>query len=172
MSLNETKKRCDIQIKCKNLQHFMAICIEFLNKKDQPEEIPAAEPAALRESFLWAPLSNNEPTILATEAPISTLGPSGPNELPVPRVTQAAIAFKIGSTAAFILDDKILSVWTSRAPRNVFNKLTTNPPKAGTKITCCHTTSVGSSLNHKAPRCGIPFQQKSRISWTWLISVD
>lgn len=72
---------------------------------DQPEEIPAADPAAARESFLLGFLSNEVPTPLAMEVPISTLGPSGPREFPVPRVTQAATAFKNGLNAAFILLD-------------------------------------------------------------------
>lgn len=65
-------------------------------EKCQPEEIPAADPAATRDTFLLELLSNKELTPLAMDAPISTLGPSGPNEFPVPRVTQAATAFKNG----------------------------------------------------------------------------
>jgi hypothetical protein len=43
---------------------------------------------------------------------------------------------------------------------------TTRPPKAGTSITLFHVSSIGASLNHEAPRSGIPSHNKSRISCT------
>ena len=69
-------------------------------RNDEPEEIPAADPAAIRERFVWGYLSNKVAIPLAMEVPISTLGPSGPKELPVPRVTQAERAFMNGRKAA------------------------------------------------------------------------
>jgi hypothetical protein len=47
---------------------------------------------------------------------------------------------------------------------NVFNPPTTTPPVTGTNITLCHTSLIGSSLSHEAPRKGIPSQNMSRIS--------
>jgi len=101
---------------------------------------------------------------LATEVPISTLGPSGPKEFPVPKVTQAAIVFKTGLKTDLTDDVQFPCVETSSVARKVFKKLTSKPPEAGTKITRCQITPMGSSLNHEAPRDGIPSQQKSRIS--------
>ena len=61
--------------------------------------MPAAAPAATRESYLFKLLSAKVPTPLAIDAPISTLGPSGPKEFPVPIVTQAAIVLRKGRYA-------------------------------------------------------------------------
>lgn len=134
---------------------------------NKPEAIPAADPAALRESFFLAPLSKKAPTPLATETPISTLGPSGPNEFPVPKVTQAATVLRTGFIADLMFDMAVPSAESSRADRSMFNKLTIRPPTAGTKTTRTHLVSMGSSLNHVAPRPGISPQLKSRISCTY-----
>lgn len=131
------------------------------NMGNKPEAIPAADPAALSDSFLRPPLSSRAPTPLATDVPISTLGPSGPKEFPVPNVTQAAIVFKTGSNTDLTDDVQLPSVETSRVARKAFKKLTTKPPQAGTKITRCQCTPMGSS---EAARYGIPSQQRSRIS--------
>uniref|UniRef100_A0A7C9F855 Uncharacterized protein n=1 Tax=Opuntia streptacantha TaxID=393608 RepID=A0A7C9F855_OPUST len=60
-----------------------------------PEASPAADPAATRGTFLLV-APNKLAMPLAIEEPISTLGPSGPNEFPVPRVIHAATVFKNG----------------------------------------------------------------------------
>ncbi|MFS7963815.1 hypothetical protein Hanom_Chr08g00742751 [Helianthus anomalus] len=55
----------------------------------KPEAMPAAAPAATRailRSLLFS-IINEHP--FAHDFPISTLGPSGPNEQPVPKVTAA-----------------------------------------------------------------------------------
>ncbi len=126
--------------------------IQIKRRSDQPEEIPAADPTATRESFLWGFLSNKVPTPLAMEAPISTLGPSGPNELPVPRVTQAASVFKNGRNADLTLSNRenemagagggeeSWSTCRAGAVRSRFKKLTMRPPQAGTKMTCIQIT--------------------------------
>lgn len=123
--------------------------IVLRRRSDQPEEIPAADPAASRERFLWEFLSNKVRTPLAMEVPISTLGPSGPKELPVPRVTQAASAFKNGRNADLTLSsrenemagtggggEESWSTCRAGAFRSRFKKLTMRPPQAGTKMTC------------------------------------
>lgn len=129
--------------------------IIFKRSNDQPEAIPAADPAATRESFLFGLLSNKVPTPLAMEVPISTLGPSGPKEFPVPRVTQAATAFKNGLNEALTLlgsesemvgaeegggEESCWSDCREGSARSRFNKLTMRPPQAGTKMTCFHIT--------------------------------
>lgn len=135
-------------------------------KKCQPDEIPAAEPEATRDSFLSSLFSNNAPIPLAMDAPISTLGPSGPNEFPVPRVTAAATALKNGLSTAFKLDGRITPEEGSRLFLMLFNTPTITPPQTGTNITRSQIFSRGSSLNQDAPREGIPSQKKSRISCT------
>lgn len=58
-------------------------------KGEIPEEIPAAAPAAIRVfilSLLFAIIKENP---WAHDLPMSTLGPSGPKEQPVPKVTAA-----------------------------------------------------------------------------------
>lgn len=120
-------------------------------EEDKPAAIPAADPAALSESFLLAPLSKKVPTPLAMETPISTLGPSGPNEFPVPKVTQAAAVFRIGFSADLMFNMAVPSAESSNEVRITFNKLTIRPPTAGTKTTRPHLVSMGSSLNHVAP---------------------
>lgn len=85
------------------------------------------------------------------EVPISTLGPSGPKELPVPRVTQAASAFKNGCNADLTLllsrenemavagggggGEESWSTCRAGAVRSRLKKLTMRPPQAGTKMT-------------------------------------
>jgi hypothetical protein len=119
----------------------------------KPAERPAADPAARRGSILAVVKRGVEAIHLATELPISTLGPSGPRELPVPKVTEAAIAFKKGREVGLELERRLM-------------RETTRPPKAGTSITLFHVSSIGASLNHEAPRSGIPSHNKSRISCT------
>jgi hypothetical protein len=60
----------------------------------KPEEIPAADPVATRDNLVPLLQCNTFPIPCAIDEPISTLGPSGPSELPVPRVTVAATAFR------------------------------------------------------------------------------
>jgi len=61
---------------------------------------PAPEPAARRGMRRLCLLLNNRPSALAVERPISTEGPSGPREHPVPRVMAAAVARRTGAVAA------------------------------------------------------------------------
>lgn len=111
----------------------------------KPAERPAAEPAARRGMIVEEVKKGVDAIHLAMDFPISTLGPSGPKELPVPKVTEAAIAFKNGLELEMSL-----------------RRETTTPPNAGTSITLFHL--IGDSLNHDAPRLGIPSHNKSRIS--------
>uniref|UniRef100_A0A2P2KC38 Chloride channel protein n=1 Tax=Rhizophora mucronata TaxID=61149 RepID=A0A2P2KC38_RHIMU len=83
------------------------------------------------------------------DVPISTLGPSGPRELPVPRVKRAAVALRKGTNAASRLE-----LWSraGRADRSVLRMLTIKPPKTGNRTTRVLVESRGSSLNQDAPR--------------------
>ena len=127
------------------------------------DEIPAADPAATRDSFFPPSQSNTFPNPLAIEEPISTLGPSGPKELPVPSVKDAATAFNNGLIALFALDIGPSELVLTEI-LNAFNPPTITPPLTGTNITLCQTSLIGSSLSHEAPREGIPSQKMSRIS--------
>lgn len=65
----------------------------------KPEAIPAADPAAIRailRSLLFSIISAHP---IAQDLPISTLGPSGPNEHPVPKVIAAWMALIAGKIA-------------------------------------------------------------------------
>jgi hypothetical protein len=57
------------------------------------------------------------PRALAVERPISTLGPSGPNEHPVPKVMAAAVARKTGAAAARIC--RLVDAFRSTAARTL-----------------------------------------------------
>ena len=59
----------------------------------KPALNPAAPPAANNPNLFGATDGNAAPTRSATAAPISTLGPSGPSEHPVPSVIAAAAVF-------------------------------------------------------------------------------
>lgn len=58
--------------------------------------MPAAAPAATRAIFLSLLFSIISENPFAHDFPISTLGPSGPKEQPVPKVTAAWMAFIVG----------------------------------------------------------------------------
>lgn len=60
------------------------------------EVSPAPEPAATNDSSLRCLLFSTVPRPRAAALPISTLGPSGPKEFPVPKVIAAAVAFSRG----------------------------------------------------------------------------
>ena len=69
----------------------------------------APAPSRSRSASVWLPKKPPEPPeedvvaswrLPAIEAPISTLGPSGPSDAPAPRVTTAAAAFSAGRAAA------------------------------------------------------------------------
>mmetsp|Transcript_8909 Transcript_8909/g.40461 ORF Transcript_8909/g.40461 Transcript_8909/m.40461 type:complete len:231 (-) Transcript_8909:465-1157(-) len=68
-----------------------------------PALMPAAEPAAMSPSlcavFAEDVMFASSLTPPATDAPISTDGPSGPSEAPLPRVTTAAAALSTGLNA-------------------------------------------------------------------------
>lgn len=59
--------------------------------------LPAPDPAARRGTNLLFLLLKTLPKPLAKDLPISTLGPSGPKEHPVPSVIAAALALKNGA---------------------------------------------------------------------------
>lgn len=143
---------------------------EVGKKENKPDEIPAADPEAIRDNLFPLFHPNTWETPLAIAEPISTLGPSGPKELPVPRVTEAAMAFKKGLNALLTSDVRkpfLLSLdGVLRRSLSVLRMLTRTPPQTGTSITLCQTRLMGSSLNHEAPREGNPSQNKSRISCT------
>lgn len=61
--------------------------------------IPAPDPAASRGTSLLFLLRKTLPRARAQERPISTLGPSGPREQPVPRVIAAAPVLRKGAIA-------------------------------------------------------------------------
>lgn len=95
----------------------------------KPAARPAADPAARRGRILAEVKKGVEAIHLAMELPISTLGPSGPKELPVPRVTEAAIAFKKGREMKLELESE-----------RRLRRETKSPPKAGTSITLFHVS--------------------------------
>lgn len=132
-------------------------------KQDSPDAIPAADPAATRASFFPPSNLNTFPNPLAIDEPISTLGPSGPKEFPVPRVKDAAMAFKNGLKAPFILDIVSFELVAIEL-LNVLNTPTIMPPLTGTSITLCQISPMDSSLSHEAPLNGMPSQKRSRIS--------
>lgn len=125
--------------------------------------MPAADPAATRDSFFPPSHPNTFPNPFAIADPISTLGPSGPRELPVPRVKDAATAFRNGLNTPFILETEP-SEFVLIELLSVFSPPTMMPPLTGTNITLCQISAVGSSLSHEAPRSGMPSQSRSRIS--------
>ena len=59
------------------------------NTTNVPEAIPDAVPATTRATFLALLFSIINENPLAHDFPMSTLGPSGPEEQPVPKVTAA-----------------------------------------------------------------------------------
>ena len=61
---------------------------------------PAPDPAASRGNRRRCLLRSTLPRALAVDLPISTLGPSGPSEQPLPRVMAAAVARSTGANAA------------------------------------------------------------------------
>jgi hypothetical protein len=66
------------------------------NQSKIPEAIPAADPAATRailRSLLFSIIAAHP---YAQDLPISTLGPSGPREHPVPKVMAAWMALDCG----------------------------------------------------------------------------
>ena len=125
--------------------------------------MPAADPAATRDILFPPSHPKTFPNPFAIAEPISTLGPSGPKELPVPSVKDAATAFKNGLNTPFI-PDTVPSEFVLIELLSVFNPPTMMPPLTGTSITLCQISAVGSSLSQEAPRNGMPSQRRSRIS--------
>ena len=88
------------------LANFPSISIQMRGKNFNkynylgiPEAIPAADPAAIRailRSLLFSIISAHP---IAQDLPISTLGPSGPSEHPVPKVIAAWMALIVGKIA-------------------------------------------------------------------------
>lgn len=69
----------------------------------KPAATPAPDPAATRDVNCRCGSRNTELRPFATDLPISTLGPSGPREAPVPRVTAAAMERATGRVIKSIL---------------------------------------------------------------------
>ena len=61
---------------------------------------PAPDPAASRGKRRLCLLRRTLPSARAVDLPISTLGPSGPSEQPLPKVIAAAVALRTGANTA------------------------------------------------------------------------
>ena len=81
-----------------------SLFLGFLQRVLLPEvlsqALPAPDPAASRGNRRRCLLRSTLPRALAVDLPISTLGPSGPSEQPLPRVMAAAVARSTGARAA------------------------------------------------------------------------
>lgn len=135
-----------------------------------PEEMPAAAPAATSAIFLSLLCSINCENPFAVDFPISTLGPSGPNEQPVPNVTAAWIAFTVGKIPArkskpCVWEEVDCFIWS-----NISNKPhimpTMTPPVTGTKRIRCHVSANLWIRSQAAPSIGVPAHTHSCIICT------
>ncbi len=110
---------------------------------------------------------------------MSTLGPSGPREQPVPRVTAACIALITGLSPAsqwLLFWPPKLSFWnsriTSRTSSMEWNVPTTIPPTTGTSRIRCHVIVSFCFLNHTAPSSGVPAHAALCIQCTCVHKIE
>lgn len=140
----------------------LPFCNPPLNEKLKtiPEAIPAAAPAATRAIRLSRLFSIISEHALAHDLPISTLGPSGPNEQPVPKVTAAWIAFTVGKMAPRKLIPCLCPCFTSFSCSNISSNPciipTTTPPVTGISSILCQVSANLCRRSHAAPSLGVP----------------
>mmetsp|Transcript_7606 Transcript_7606/g.14312 ORF Transcript_7606/g.14312 Transcript_7606/m.14312 type:complete len:218 (-) Transcript_7606:424-1077(-) len=123
----------------------------------KPAATPPAAPQAKSKSACFAVMfGNNWVDARATAAPSSTAGPSGPSELPVPRVTAAEAVrtnwARIGTLAP--LAARSLSTKGFSGPPRTLSPETASPPRAGiaaiTKLLACKSARRGRKLKNSS----------------------
>lgn len=132
--------------------------------------MPAAAPAATRAIFLSLLFSIIKENPLAHDFPISTLGPSGPKEPPVPKVTAAWMAFTVGKTPErksnpCPFEELDCFIWSSISSKPCIIP-TITPPVTGIKRILCQVSANLCKRSHAAPSFGVPAHAHSWITCT------
>ena len=114
----------------------------------KPAAKPAATPAATRAFWAWGDRLPRRATQRPIFPPLSTLGPSGPREAPLPKLTDAPSSRWKGSLGLAVTAPSAIAIRLGRpgprSPEKRRIRPTTKPPRVGTTTTGQRLSQSGS----------------------------